>query len=332
MQRAVDILAGAGPHEGVERLRFEATVPRRLVHKEAVSEVLLTDSIQVEEDRFLCAAQIPPLHRLYAPVDGRQDLTAVIEAIRQAAELIAHRHLGIPFERGFIFRSIDVTAVDPDATAQGQLPGRLVLDLEASGHRRLGDELASFDLAGTGYIDGRLAYRGSGGCVFLPLADYAELRAAARRKAGASGEPPREDAVARADPGSVRRRDAADVVIGHPELDDDGAVAALVVDRSHRSFFDHEVDHVPGSLLLEAARQMSLSAGAALAGDGSAGWTLTRCAASFGSFAELTAPVHCAVALAPERSAGPAPALALRVRFLQRGAAVTEVDTWLSPS
>ncbi|XKK40185.1 hypothetical protein HFP72_05480 [Nocardiopsis sp. ARC36] len=53
-------LAGLDPeHAEVRELDYDSTVPRGLVHRNAVSEVFVTDSQQTGESTFDVAAQLP---------------------------------------------------------------------------------------------------------------------------------------------------------------------------------------------------------------------------------------------------------------------------------
>ncbi len=47
------------------------TVPKELVHRAAVAEVMLTDWERVDDTRFKVAAQWPRGHSFFTPIDGR---------------------------------------------------------------------------------------------------------------------------------------------------------------------------------------------------------------------------------------------------------------------
>src|SRR3989338_11275546 len=56
----------------------------------------------------------------------------------------------------------------------------------------------------------------------------------------------------------VHKRLIENVIIAHPvELDNEKKIyrTKIIFDLTHKFFFDHELDHLPGILILEAARQ-----------------------------------------------------------------------------
>ena len=279
-------------------LGFEATVPRALVHKRAVSEVLVTDSRQLSPDEVICAAQLPPMHRLHGPRAGHHELVTIAEATRQAVELLAHRHLEVPRERSFVFRSIDLRAFGPSVLRTSGGPAELILHAHLRDRRSLAGSLASFGLVGKLHIDGRPLGLGSGSCAFLRPEDYLALRTPSARPPGASSSPgeaagaavtPRLDAIPkqrRADAQLVGRHEA-DVVLSVPRQTIDVSECELVPDLTHAGFFDHPQDHLPGALLLEGMRQLAVARAVELWGEPAERWVLTRCAASFERFAEL---------------------------------------------
>lgn len=266
-------------------LGFDTTVPRALVHKRAISEVLVSDSRALDNETLLCAAQLPAMHRLHGPRAGHHELLAIAEATRQAVELVAHRYLDVPPSRSFIFRSIDLRTIDRDALRSGGVSAELILCARLRDRRTVAGSLASFGLAGTVHIDGHPAVLGSGSCIFLKAEDYLALRTGAVPSQRGVEPSPR-----RAEPALVGRQ-SEDVVISPPQQAAGHSEAELIVDLSHPSFFDHPQDHVPGALLLEGMRQLALARAAGLSGEPADSWILTRCAASFERFAEFRNPV-----------------------------------------
>ncbi|MBP5935265.1 hypothetical protein F3K43_03990 [Streptomyces sp. LBUM 1476] len=76
---------------------WDRTVPRHLVHRRSVAEVLLTDALRVSDTRFLIAAQWPLRHSTFRPdPEGRHDPVFVVETIRQMGLLIPRVFLGSP--------------------------------------------------------------------------------------------------------------------------------------------------------------------------------------------------------------------------------------------
>lgn len=147
----------------------------------------------------------------------------------------------------------------------------------------------------------------------LSPASYARLRGPARRTA-----PPLLPAPAA--PELVGRAQPADVVLG-PTLAPDTWL--LRADATHPVLFDHELDHVPGMLVLEAARQ------AAQRLRHPEPVVPVELVTSFDRYIELDRP--CFVRAVPEPTAGPTagPAaadgrLAVRVQLVQDGRPAAE--------
>ncbi|WP_334029478.1 AfsA-related hotdog domain-containing protein [Nocardia terpenica] len=91
----------------------------------------------------------------------------------------------------------------------------------------------------------------------------------------------------RADPKTVGRENRRNVVIGPLQRHSAGGTAALVADTGHPFLFDHPLDHAPGSLLIEAARQTAV----ALLGPDTS--RLLSVASTFEKFVELDHPAAC---------------------------------------
>ncbi|WP_188588949.1 AfsA-related hotdog domain-containing protein [Gordonia jinhuaensis] len=67
--------------------------------------------------------------------------------------------------------------------------------------------------------------------------------------------------VARMRPGAVGRHNPRNAILANPVHDAHGEISALtVIDTNHPSLFDHALDHVPGMLQFEAARQIAMAA------------------------------------------------------------------------
>ncbi len=276
------------------RLSFETAVPRGLVHKRAIEEVLITDAAPDGPDRLLCAAQLPRAHRLYSPEGaGLYDFMLLLELVRQTTIVVGHRLLGVPDGRQFVLNDLDVEVTDLEAMAVGAAPAEVVVEVSATNVRRLEDVVARYDVDGTVHVDGTAAARGSGRCTALEPADYAAVR----------GRPPAPGArsdpePAPAEPARVGRADRRDVVVGPLRRASPArAEADVVVDTAHPSFFDHPLDHVPGTLLLEACRQTAVAAMAEARAIPPAHVVVRHCRARFLRFAELGERVVCAAEL-----------------------------------
>ncbi|WP_328973680.1 ScbA/BarX family gamma-butyrolactone biosynthesis protein [Streptomyces sp. NBC_00239] len=260
-----------------------STVPREYVHRAAVSEVLLTGWEAAptgpagHPESFVVRAQWPRGHSLFSQADGYQDPMLLIESVRQIGSLLSHAEFGVAFGHQFLMWDMSF-ATTPDLLVAGPAPTELELRTVCSEVVRRGKNLASMRYDVTALVDGvALATAGAAFSCTSP--------AVHRRLRG-----DRPTAVARAagrpiDPALVGRTDAGHVVLTpdtNAGADDHSWL--LHVDTSHPIFFDHPVDHVPGMMLLEAARQ------AAHASTGMPDALVISLDSTFARYAELDAP------------------------------------------
>jgi hypothetical protein len=246
------------PRQLADAPSLTATVPRQLVHRAAVAETLLTGWRRTGTDRFSVSAQWPRAHGLHVSQDwSAYDPLLVVETIRQSGTLITHTEYDVPLDHQFVLQEFQVST-NAGKLAVGPLPAEpevelVFTDVQYRGRRpaaarytaqvlRDGERVATADVAFT--------------CVSGPV--YRRLRGGRTPDAvTAVPVPPGLSAAA------VDRALPSDVVLA---ATDRPARWQLRVDTAHPVFFDHPLDHVPGMLLLEAARQAArLKAGGARA-------------------------------------------------------------------
>ncbi|MFE0201151.1 ScbA/BarX family gamma-butyrolactone biosynthesis protein, partial [[Kitasatospora] papulosa] len=224
------------------------TVPKEFVHRASVAEVMLTDWARHDDHRFTVTAQWPRGHSFYTNIDDCHDPLIAAETIRQAGILLAHAEFGVPLDRHFLVWDLAVS-VRPEHMRVGWQPASLELGVTCSSVKRRGRELSGFRVSVDIRRDGELAGTGGGSLACLQPAVYRRLRAPHLIE----GARPRViPLTAPVPPQTVGRSSPVDVVLspaGRPHL------WRLRVDTGHPVLFDHPLDHVPGMLLLEAARQ-----------------------------------------------------------------------------
>jgi hypothetical protein len=251
------------------------TVPREYVHRSAVAEVLLTGWEATDAGLFTLQAQWPRSHVFYdAGASGGHDPLLVAETIRQSGLLVAHAGFGVPLRHCFLMHDLSF-ASDPARMAVGGVPTDVTVEFRCADLKRRGNSLSSMRYE-------TVLRRGAdtlatGGASFTCMAppSYRRIRGAAAANQAAV-EPPEP-----VEPAAVGRGCATDVVLSPIGA---GARWHLRVDARHPVLFDHPVDHVPGMLLLEAARQAT----AAVLGRPSP--AVLGIAADFTRFAELNRP------------------------------------------
>jgi hypothetical protein len=312
---------------------FTRTIDRSLVHRAAVSEVLVTDLVRTGHENFVAGAQLPLGHSYFSdhlrtPVT--YDFLLLLEAARQAGIAASHRLLGVAQDTSFLVNdwSIeieDLPALVPRAQpAELELTGVATLLAGRNGHVRGVGSSATLRVAGR--VIGRTRINAG----TARTCDYGKLRFLQRKSVppltGGLGPMTRGRPANAAD---VGRRSWANVVLGEP-LRSGGAVSARVEPRFDNSaLFDHSYDHIPAMVLTEAARQLAHLAGAP------AQAAVTGCTAAFTRFAELDAPL---VATARPYTARPHAArsgearlIGCTVDFQQAGTAIGRIELTFTP-
>ncbi|MFY1681810.1 ScbA/BarX family gamma-butyrolactone biosynthesis protein [Micromonospora sp. WMMD730] len=283
------------------KLSYDSTVPRQLVHRSAVAEVLLTDWQQTGATTFVLAAQWPRGHSFYGVRDGQFDPLLAAETIRQAGILLAHVGFEVPQSCFFLMQRLAFGCV-PEQLHAADEPFDLVLTVEVGAVLRRACTIGGMRIDVTLRHGGDLVGEGSGWLRCVSPATYERLRWGGQARA--VGPPP---VVTPADPASVGRQHPADVVVGPA---DPQGTRQLRVPLHHPVLFDHPLDHVPGMLAFEAMRQ------AALAATGRPGALVVGADATFPAFLELDREctlVVRSVTAAPDRQL-------VNLHFIQDGA------------
>lgn len=280
------------------KLSFTQTVPRELAHRRALGEVFIADSIEVGADEFLVAMQVPRAHSLW--FDRRtayHDTLATLEASRQAAFVIVHRHLGVPIGPPFTLHRIAFRVLDLEGYRDDEAS-----PLDAMWHARVEDKqvhddiLVGMTLAGRLLVDGYPIATLEGDIAFVSRQDYEMVRAVQRARSERAGEPNAQALH----PALVGRFDERNVTIGDADAPagEGGEVHyPLAVNQRHPSFYDHPQDHVPGPLMLEAYRQAALLTAHRAGALRSPVAAVTACDATFDAFCEHDAPATCSASV-----------------------------------
>ncbi len=244
--------------EGAADLSWSRTVPRELVHRSSVAEVLLTDVRPNGAGGYLAAACWPRSHLTF-PAAGtdRHNPLLVVETLRQLGIYIPLRWYGLaPTVRMLIDDLYFALGPGPEPRA-GHGGTEVTCAVEVTSARRRADgSLAGLRLAVSYRVGGRRFARAGGGARFLSAARYAAVRG----DLVTACPPPFGPGGGRPDPAALGVARPADVVVARRA---DG-LAVEPADPFHPFFFDHASDHVPGMVLLEAARQGAAEASGGL--------------------------------------------------------------------
>ena len=285
--------AGNGP--GYAEALFESSVRRALVHKLSLSEVFLTDFVQTGPEHFAAGAQWPRWHVFYGSGDGLPDSALMAETLRQSVILLAHSS-GVPMDHKFLMPRLGVSM--EEVRLDPLTPTQLSMDLELRDVKFSGSSPAALSVEARFAVDGENIGSGSAGARIVTPAGYERFR-----RSAVIGEPPRVGTPL--DPSVVGHSTPRNVMLGEEIRP---SVWPLRVDTSHPIFFDHPLDHVPGMLLIEAARQAVRAATGRPAAD------FSRVAAEFVKIAELADPVELAVTLPGPRGREAVPETAGKAR------------------
>ncbi|GAA1480514.1 hypothetical protein GCM10009624_09540 [Gordonia sinesedis] len=284
--------------DGDAGVRHTQTIPREWVHRCSVAEVFVTSVGRVGAAEFVLGAQLPRMHAYYGDHTEHQaahhDPLAVMEAARQGAIAVAHRFYDAPLDSAFLVRTFNGTPVPGEAWRLAADPANLSVAVRVTGtHVTPGGGTGAGGVVGG--LDMELCLRAGnvdlmtvdGSFSWVSPGQWRAIRAQIRGDLAGSAPRPRPVAD-RADAASVGRTNPRNVVVGPLRRDADGTLhAELVVDVAHPFLFDHALDHVPGSLLLEAFRQCAI----ALAGAPDRRVGTLR--SSFGRFVEFDRPATC---------------------------------------
>lgn len=283
---------------------FEQTVPRTLVHRAAIAEVLLTGVRHCTEDTFRIGAQWSRGHSYYGAVAGRwHDPMLFAEAIRQAGLLLAHDVLAIPLGFSFLTDTMSFDIAEEGAEL-GRGPAHVVLEVLLHDVVRRRGVVSSYAYDVVAYRDGRRVGTGRVTAKCTNPTVYRRLRG---DHAGAVPSRVLPQAIS---PELVGRTCEFDVVLA---ADPHAGTRVLRADPDHPVLFDHPVDHLPGMVLMEAARQAALAALRRPNG------LLVACDATFRNYVEFDSP--CLISTSEPEPEGHG-RKALCVEFHQAGSAV----------
>lgn len=251
-------------------------VPGEFVHRADPADIIPTGWTQLTENRFSVAARWPASHPFFSPVAGdRHDPVLVAETIRQATMLVAHAELGVPVDEQFVMWGLSYTA-DPEALAVDGLSSDVTVDIVCSDLTSRGGSLRNLRTTLVLTRGGR--YLGTGNALARCTSALAYRRIRGERMAALGRPVPLIPGVA---PHLVGREDSKDVVLAPGTRPGQWQ---LRINTAHPTLFRRPNDHVPGMVLLEAARQ------AATLTTGSSAFLPAAADATFSRYAELDSP------------------------------------------
>lgn len=297
-------------------LRYEHAIPGSLVHKDGLGEVFLTDQVTTGPDSVLLAGELPVSHRFYNDLPAaRLDLLPVLELCRQGCYALAHGHQGVPLDARFLLRELRGRLTAAPGAARWR---RVRVEVEIT--RRFASGLA-LDYRVTTPEGAELA-TASSSYSWSDDPAWRSLRAAGRARHGLGdeiGAPERTGLFPAAR--TVGRTHDSNVVLTDLTWRPGEATARVAADPANPAMFEHEQDHVPGMVLVEAARQAALWTMSRHFGLPAGLLAVTGLDTRFQAVAELDVRLTCTATVAADRGGRGAVA----VRFAQDGVEPAEV-------
>lgn len=307
-------------------LTFQRSVDRTLLHRSALSEVFLTDCRAVDDHTYLAAAQLPPSHAFYTDCLSNRPLIdpmLLMECARQAETYGGHAVFGVPVGTSFILRDWSLRVDDVAALTRPAGPSEVAMVVRTHDHRRVGGALRGLVYEIELLLGGLRAGLAHISVGYLSAETYRLLRQGRRGSAppASTSIHPLPTGVA-VPPHLVGRRDVGNVVLMDASTGDAALTARIRPAVDNPSLFDHAQDHLPGMVMIEAARQASLLALNDLHGLSPSRWMLTGMRARFTAYAELDADVF--VRVRPRAVADRPDIWELTAEFEQDSAVVAE--------
>ena len=215
------------------------TLQRDLVHRHALSEVLLSD-LTTTATGFLAAVQWPRRHHYFRTDRGAVDLTLVAETLRQVTIATAHLGYGVPGGQRFLMDRIQLVRLARQADELAS-DGLVTADVAVVTARTGRGGLRTLRLLVRFAAGATLLASAEGWLRVLPDEVYQRIRAAspasiAIERDGAAWSGLDAEQFAR----GVRLRRSGP---GSWDVD---------LDLSHPVLFDHRLDHLPGMVAVEA--------------------------------------------------------------------------------
>lgn len=217
------------------------------VHRPDPRDAFPTAWRRLDDTHFQVRAHWPHRHRFFTAVAGRfQDPLLIPEILRQSAMLLAHAAYSVPLGDRFVMHRIRYSAA-PAGLLLDPSPEGVVADLTCGGVRRRGRRLAGMRCAMVLRRLGRVVATADGRLDCVSDRAYRRLRG---ERLSLTGRP--VPLLPGLPPGVVGRADAAAVVLAPSPRP---GAWQLRINTAHPTLFRRPDDHVPGFVLLEAARQ-----------------------------------------------------------------------------
>ncbi|WP_432073747.1 ScbA/BarX family gamma-butyrolactone biosynthesis protein [Streptomyces wuyuanensis] len=284
-------------------VQWHTDISGEQVHRSDPRDALPTGWRRLDDTNFQVRARWPARHRFFAEASGRfQDPLLIPEILRQSTMLLAHAVFQVPTDERFLMQCVSYST-SPDRLVLDRSFEDAVADITCADVRRRGRRLASMHNSMVLRRAGRVVATADGRVNCVSDRVYRRLRGERLSMTGR-----RVPLLPGLSPDAVGRTDSAAVVLAPSPRPGSWQ---LRINTAHPTLFRRPNDHVPGIVLLEAARQaataFSLLPGLMMA---------TEMDMAFCRYAELDSPCWIEACAAAKDHPDPA---RVRVRGLQNG-------------
>ncbi|MFI6059652.1 ScbA/BarX family gamma-butyrolactone biosynthesis protein [Streptomyces sp. NPDC051286] len=230
---------------------WRTDVSYELVHRSDPRDIFPTGWRRLSDTEFSVSAQWPRPHHFFAAASGHhQDPLLIAETMRQATMMLAHAEMGVPVDDQFVMWDLAYDTVVPGFALE-IASGKILIDLTCSDVRKRGKSVAGMRVDLRFCRGGTVLATSSGRISCTSARAYRRLR---QDSLDMMGRP--VPLSPGADPYEVGRTAESDVVLTPTPQPNRWR---LRLDTTHPTLFRRPNDHVPGIVLLEAARQAAVA-------------------------------------------------------------------------
>ncbi|HEX8066853.1 MAG TPA: AfsA-related hotdog domain-containing protein [Thermoleophilaceae bacterium] len=288
-------------------LDFHRTVDPQVVWTLSPEQTFVTDwSFDAEREEFRIGARLPRSHlRFSDTANPYPDVCLLTQVVAQAGVIVVAELLDVPLDSTFLLRRFAATLdplennrLGPDATRYSMKTDRetTFFKVRRTGRPPTASMITACELEGRPC--GQLEVQG----IWVYEDKYELFRRAGGGGDEARAAEPYDTSGLEPEPQSGRSlpRNVAIAVLreaGEPAAYE----TTVLVDQTDPTFYERPLDHVPGLLLLDAAKQATTAAVCRERSVDPSRVAIHFAEFEFSRFAELSAPVECRVDL----SAGP---------------------------
>ncbi|MFK4227984.1 ScbA/BarX family gamma-butyrolactone biosynthesis protein [Streptomyces sp. NPDC019890] len=220
--------------------------PPTLTHRTREQDTFATAWTAIGERHFRVKVRLPHDHPFFAPVPGGiYDPLLIVETMRQSSIMVSHAALRVPLEHHFMLLELEF-ACRPEYLRVGPGPAEMELDVLIPKIQYSAGLPSQFQCDWILRRDAAVAATGTGRTRLATPHMYRRLRE------GRTLPPTRILPGPVLAPRTVGRQRAQDVLLAPG---DQPQQWPLALDTCHPTLFQRPNDHIPGMLLLEAARQ-----------------------------------------------------------------------------